>query len=784
MQWETQDYELMRSTSQKIIATVSLTYLFFHFAATLGWPQIFSPSLWSCTLLMALTTIVAVSLLEKHFLLAQIGWFSGLAIVVYTAFTIYQHPEIVFLLVFFPMMAEVMVGLKPAILLEAVILIMVSIWNWVPFLTPLPANYYLSVGLLSIATTSLGWSLSNNLISAIESSGFHYHEALKRLEEARQHQAKISSLLNEVNKANYQLDRLNTMLSFARAKAEEAHEERTRFAMAVSHELRSPLNFIIGFSDLMVNSPETYSPIKKWPAGLYEDIQEIYRSSNHLMGLINDILEMGKINAQQMTLFREKTSLATIFEEVHEMVNAAVKKKGLTFEIDLQPELPFIYVDETRIRQVLLNLVTNALRFTDKGKIILQGRLKQPELIEIEVRDTGAGIAREDLSKIFNEFRQAGNQNWQRAEGTGLGLAIGRRFILLHGGEMSVESEPGQGSTFRFTLPVRPEDEEVEIITPARSQLDPEGYSSDDSQEQIERHRYELQESNRSPMLLFLAEDLFWARIFAELLTEFKVTLLSDPSQLNTVTKQTYPRAVIIDQSLVNHPEVKSFAAHPPYEIPIIAFPIPINLNRVTHLPEGVNNYLIKPVSRQSLMEAVAAVGDQIKNILVVDDDPAMVRFVIQSLKGQISGGPDHQNEIGSNPGETFQTAIKLNDLEFLTAFSAGEALTKLKSAPVDLILLDLELPDMNGLLLIEQLRVDAKLSQIPIIIVSANDLPQTLNSDLSSTYQVMINRPFNRSELAGILKSTINDLLPVYISGDNELDINEKIELKNNSNL
>lgn len=779
MQWETQDYELMRSTSQKIIATVSLTYLFFHFAATLGWPHIFSPSLWTCTLVMAFTTIAAVSLLEKHFLLAQIGWFSGLTIVVYTAFSFYQRPEIIFLLVFLPMMAEVMVGLKPAIFLEALILIFAGTWTRISFLAPLPPGYNLSLGLLSIATTSLGWSLSNNLISAIESSGFHYHEALKRLEEARQHQAKISSLLNEVNKANYQLDRLNTMLSYARAKAEEAREERTRFAMAVSHELRSPLNFIIGFSDLMVNSPETYSPIKKWPAGLYEDIQEIYRSSNHLMGLINDILEMGKIDAQQMTLFREKTSLKTIFGEVHEMVEAAVKKKGLSLEISLQPGLPPIYVDETRIRQVLLNLVTNALRFTDKGKIILQGRLKQPELIEIEVRDTGAGIAKEDLSKIFDEFRQAGNQNWQRAEGTGLGLAIGRRFILLHGGEMSVESEPGQGSIFRFTLPVRSEDEGVEIITPARGLLNQEEFSSDDSQGQIERHKYELKESNRAPMLLFLAEDLFWARIFAELLTEFKVTLLSDPSQLNTVTKQTFPRAVIIDQSLVNHPAVKTFAAHPPYEIPIIAFPIPINLNRVTHLPEGVNNYLIKPVSRQSLMDAVAAVGTQVKSILVVDDDPAMVRFVIQSLKGQMSETAVTRNENESNPLEKSQSGINLNELDFLTAFSASETLTRLKSASVDLILLDLELPDMNGLLLIEQLREDARLSKIPIIIVSANDLPQALNSDQRSTYQVMINRPFNRGELAGILKSTINDLQPVYISENNEEDKKEKVELK-----
>jgi signal transduction histidine kinase/CheY-like chemotaxis protein len=769
--WETQDYELMRSTSQKIITTVSATYLVFHFILTLGWPQIFSPRLWICTLLMGLTTALCFSLLQKHFLVAQLTWFTGLLIVLYTAFYYFARPEIIFLLIFFPMMAEVMVGLKPALIMEGLILGLIFFWEKIPFLTPLPENYYLSLGMLSVATTTLGWSLSHNLISAIESSGYHYHEALRNLEEARQHRAEISSLLNEVNKANYQLERLNTMLSFARARAEEAHEERSRFTMAVSHELRSPLNFIIGFSDLMVNSPETYGDLREWPAGLYEDIQEIYRSSDHLMGLINDILEMGKIDARQMTLFREKISLETIFTAVYDMVEAAVKKKNLNLDLELEPDLPLIYVDETRIRQVLLNLVTNALRFTDRGKIKMSGRLKDHNQIEIEVSDTGAGIAPEDLKKIFHEFRQVGNQNWQRSEGTGLGLAIGRRFILMHGGDMSVESRPGKGSVFRFTLPVRTEDEEVEIISTSRGLLNPEQFTSDDEEQLAARRLFEQKESNRSPMLVFLAEDLFWARIFAELMTEYKINLLSDSSRLDAVIRQVYPRAVIIDQALVNDPHVQALVANPPYEIPIIAFPIPINLNRVTSLPEGVNRYLIKPVSRQTLLEAVNSVGVRLKTILVVDDDPAMVRFVVQSLKGQADPSSTSGVKNDDQEAEDPLTQLDAAETNFLTAYNAAEALSRLKSEEVNLILLDLELPDMNGLVLIEKLREDETLNRIPIIIISANDLPQVLSSNQHSTYQVMINRPFQRSELADILKSTIKDLLPVYGLGENEVE-------------
>lgn len=761
--WETRDYELMRSTSQKIITSVSVTYLVFHFILTLGWPQTFSPRLWVCTLLMAFTTILCFSLLQKHFLLAQIAWFGGLLVVLYSAYYYFGRPEIVILLIFLPMMAEVMVGLKQALFLEGVLLLLIIFWERVPFLAPLPADYYLPLGLLSIFTTILGWSLSHNLISAIESSGYHYHEALRNLEEARQHRAEISSLLNEVNKANYQLDRLNTMLSFARARAEEAREERSRFAMAVSHELRSPLNFIIGFSDLMVNSPETYGDLKNWPPGLYEDIQEIYRSSSHLMGLINDILEMGKIDARQMTLFREKISLETIFSEVYDMVEAAIQKKNLTLEMEVEAGLPQLYVDETRVRQVLLNLVTNALRFTERGKIRMSACMKGQNLVEIEVRDTGAGIAPEDLKKIFQEFRQVGNQNWQRSEGTGLGLAIGRRFILMHGGDISVESRPGRGSTFRFTLPVWSKDEEVEIIPPQRGVLNTDELLPEDEDQIAAQRLYEKKESNRSPVLLFLSEDLFWARIFAELMTEFKITLLSDPSRLKAAVQEVYPRAIIVDNALMEDRSVCELAANPPYEVPIISFPIPVNLNRVTRLPEGVNQYLIKPVSRQTLQEAVTTAAPKGKTILVVDDDPAMVRFVVQSLKGQTGSRSMEEEGAGNQPPENQLFGMDMGEAAFLTAFNAAEAMQRLRTEPVDLILLDLELPDMNGLALIDQIRSENGFHHIPIIIVSANDLPQVLSSNQASTYQVMINRPFKRSELADILKVTIEELLPDY---------------------
>ncbi|TLN12305.1 hypothetical protein FDZ74_10190, partial [bacterium] len=446
--------ELLPSSSRQIIWTVAATYLVWHIVATLVWTRIFSPGIWLVTLVMALTVWGSLRLLSRFFSLAQVAWFGGLSLATFTAYNLYLRPEIALIFAIFPMMAFAMLGLRGTFGIEIFVILVAVCWNVLPGLTPLPYGFQTVLVFASLATTVLGWGFSDNLITANEASSYHYHEALERLEEARRHRAEVSSLLKELGKSNYQLDRLNHMLSYARARAEEAREERDRFALAVSHELRSPLNFIIGFSDLMVNSPDTYGPVESWPPGLYDDVQEIYRSSTHLHGLINDILEMGKIDAQQMVLFREKTDLGDLMDDIRRMLVPAVEKKNLWLKMQVEADLPVVYVDHTRIRQVMINLVTNALHFTRSGGITIRVQRQDEHNLRVEVEDTGSGIASDDLPKLFREFRQVGNQNWRRDEGTGLGLSIGRRFIQLHNGEMGVESELGRGSTFFFTLPV------------------------------------------------------------------------------------------------------------------------------------------------------------------------------------------------------------------------------------------------------------------------------------------------------------------------------------------
>ena len=732
--WGAEDRELLQSISQKVMGTTIGTYLVWYIVATLGWPQVFSPSLFLVSFIMIATAGLAWLSLNKYYLLAQIIWFVGLGIAVLMGYYFYQSPDILFLLAFFPLMSEVMLGMVPTAVVEGLIIFLAFTWNINPLLPPLSPSYQLAIVIVTVVSMILGWGILDNLISSIEAASYHYKEALRRLNEAREHRAEISVLLKDVNKANYQLENLNRMLVYARAQADDAREERDRFALAVSHELRSPLNFIIGFSDLMVNSPDTYAKLNNWPHGLYEDIQEIYKSSTHLMSLINDILDMGKMDAQQMTLFKEKIDFALIFEDVRQMVHSAVESKNLKLIINVDADLPMVYVDRTRIRQVLLNLVTNSLRFTRKGSITLRVKQESADWLRVEVIDTGVGIARQDQAKVFKEFRQVGNQNWQRGEGSGLGLSIGRRFIQMHGGDMGLESELGKGSTFYFTLPLRQQVDELDDITD-----DADG--QDDS-------RSAKEDGEKTPLLLFLSSDVFSARVFAEMIDGCKVTLMTDPMQLYQAVATTYPRAVIVDETLISNEYVQAFLNDPPYDIPVITFPIPVSRqNRTSNLPDGVSDYLVKPVPRQVLMQTIASLEIKSHTVLVVDDDPSMARFVTQSIR--------------STEGDSVQLP---DDLNILTALDGQEALRYLQALPVGVVLLDLDLTDMNGLTLLNHMQQDRSLRQIPVVIISASDPPPTFDPQNRGAFQVIVNRNLNRKELASLLNAALRQVFPVFI--------------------
>lgn len=718
--------EISLSTSRNIIATIAALYLVWHFIATLGWPQTFSVSLWAISLPMALLVVLSWRLLTKSYLAAQALWLLGLASLILIAYLTYRQPEILILLVFLPLMAIVTVGFLGTLLLGLFILALMAFLPALAFFPFLSDAYRLGIALGSLFAGFFGWSLSSNLLSAIDASTFHYKEARRLLQETRQHRAQISRMLKDRNQTNYQLERLNQMLQAARQQAEEARLERDRFVLAISHELRSPLNFIIGFSDLMVNSPETYASLETWPAGLYEDIREIYRSSTHLLSLINDILDLGQIDAQRMTIFREKAHLEEVVAEVREMVAKAYAQKGLYLRVECQPDLPPVFIDRTRIRQVLLNLLNNGLRFTERGGVTIRLR-REESALRLEVADTGPGIAEEDLPKVFQEFRQVGLDPWRRREGSGLGLAISRRFVQLHGGTMGLQSALGQGTTFYFTIPL--------LQSPAEPDLQPAAdWATSPASAEAERPQ---------SLVLLFSSNPWVQQMTRQWLDTCQIAVAEDLRQMPERVLRLLPQAVLVDKALPG-----AEAASPrdlPYPLPIIRFFCPGAADSARSLPPGVSRYLVKPVSRQALLQAIRELGPSAQTLLVVEDDPAMSRFIAQALK---SASP--QDRLPS-------------DYRLLNAATGEQALSILQTEAIDALLLDLGLPDMSGWDLLENLRKTPPRSQPRVIIISALDLPQVYFHQGRVVLDLSLNRPLSPAELSAVLKPLVEAIRPVY---------------------
>jgi signal transduction histidine kinase len=251
-----------------------------------------------------------------------------------------------------------------------------------------------------------------------------------------------------------ELAKTKTELLQTKRQLREVDKIKSEFIATISHELRTPLNSIIGFTKLLLN--QKLGPLNEVQQ---TDLSVIYNNAKHLLGLVNDILDLSKIDAGKIRLEKEWVTVEEIVVGVMASTYILIEGKPIELKEEIEPHLPAVYVDRGRIRQVVLNIVSNAAKFTDAGSIILRIRKvtqADREFLHFSVKDTGIGIASEDMSKVFEAFRQIDSSVARRAEGTGLGMPISQRLVKLHGGELWVESVVGQGSTFSFTIPVQP----------------------------------------------------------------------------------------------------------------------------------------------------------------------------------------------------------------------------------------------------------------------------------------------------------------------------------------
>jgi signal transduction histidine kinase len=303
----------------------------------------------------------------------------------------------------------------------------------------------------------LGYSISSSLIGPVNQMNRRFQEIAHEDFSSRievPNRDELGSLANALNDMSIELGRLYREIH-------AASRHKSEFLANMSHELRTPLNAIIGFSQVL--DERVFGELNEKQA---EYINDIHESGAHLLSLINDILDLSKVEAGRMELDLKKFDVRVALDNALTLVKERSLRHGLSLEVDLDPDLGNMVADERKLKQILLNLLTNAIKFTPEGGTISISAGIDEKILKIAIRDTGIGISPEDQKLVFEEFRQASGKDGQVTEGTGLGLTLTKRFVEMHGGEISVESETGKGSIFRFSLPLtQVEERQVENET-------------------------------------------------------------------------------------------------------------------------------------------------------------------------------------------------------------------------------------------------------------------------------------------------------------------------------
>jgi signal transduction histidine kinase/CheY-like chemotaxis protein len=476
---------------------------------------------------------------------------------------------------------------------------------------------------------------------------------------------------------------LQAGLELARGELLKTTRMRSAFLASMSHELRTPLNAIIGYSELILEDAESGD------ADVPEhDIQKILSSANHLLSLINDILDLSRIESDRIELQHERVDLTHLLRSALDAVRPAVERAGNQVVLDVKDAPAVIWSDRARVYQIISNLLSNAAKFTVQGKVGLRAWLntedpKRPT-VSICVSDTGVGIPQEYQGQLFEAFTQADTSATRAYGGAGLGLALARSFCVMMGGSITVESAPGEGSSFTVTLPVG---EPVEVagqpIAPTSSRLD---------------------EALCAPKthLLIIDDDHRVHAMVRQLLLDDDVVVHSATNGLDglRLAREIRPDVITLDvlmPGLNGWAVLASLKSDPKLaEIPVVM--LTMVGDRAQGFALGASDYLTKPFDRRRLRDILGRFRrDQGGHILIVDDEPAAREMLRRRLE------PDGWLISEAADGEA--------------------ALVSMREHTPDLVILDLLMPTLDGFGVLDEMRRDPALVDLPVIIMTAMDL-------------------------------------------------------------
>jgi signal transduction histidine kinase/DNA-binding response OmpR family regulator/putative methionine-R-sulfoxide reductase with GAF domain len=480
---------------------------------------------------------------------------------------------------------------------------------------------------------------------------------------------------------------------------EVASQLKSQFLANMSHELRTPLNAIIGVTEMLHEDAVDLKLDDQ-----LEPLERVLRAAKHLLALINDILDLSKIEAGKMDIHVESFAIAPLIEDVVQTIGTMATKNGNKVVVDVASDLGTMRADQTRIRQALLNLASNANKFTERGTVTVAARRATEagrEWVTMAVTDTGIGLTKEQMGKLFQDFVQADASTTRKYGGTGLGLAISRRFCQMMGGDIAVTSEPGRGSTFTIRLPA-----EVGVVQPAAAVREAVTARSGTA-------------ASGAPTVLVVDDDQTVREVIERHLTRegFAVVTASGGQEGLRLARALRPAAITLDVMMADLDGWTVLAAikgDPELaDIPVILLSIVDEKKRGYAL--GATDYMVKPVDRARLSGVLRNIcGAAGRQVLLVDDDDLVRRAMRQALEKD-----------GWQVGE---------------AENGRVALARLIEARPDIIMLDLMMPEMDGFEFLVEMRSRAEWRDIPVLVVTAKDLTaderERLNGDVARVLQ------------------------------------------------
>jgi signal transduction histidine kinase/CheY-like chemotaxis protein len=512
-----------------------------------------------------------------------------------------------------------------------------------------------------------------------------------------------TGLEQKVTDRTAELREASEELAIKRDEALEASRSKSLFLANMSHELRTPLNAIIGYSEMLEEEAEDsgYDDI-------VPDLQKIQKAGTHLLTLINDILDISKIEAGKVELFLEDFSLAELIDEIIDTIHPLIERNTNTLVFLPEGELGILHSDITKLRQMIFNLLSNAAKFTEKGVITLLVSRKleeEKEWLYVEVRDTGIGMTAEQLGRVFQEFSQADSSTTRKYGGTGLGLPISRHFAQVMGGDIIVKSETGKGSSFTIRVPVFVQAKiatgEIAAVTGPIPHLP---------------------DSVVGLTVLVIDDDLDVHELLNRQLTREGFHVISATSGEDGLKKARdfQPTIIALD---VLMPSMDGWTVLQSLKTDAVLSHIPVVMLSIMNdkslaFAMGANDYLTKPVDRNTLVSVLKRhlpAGDKNRSILIVEDDVDTQDLFLRAAQREGWTGRAAENgRIG---------------------------LERIKEQIPELILLDLMMPEMDGFEFLTELRKVEAWRAIPVIVVTAKNLTDADLAQLSATAQRIVQK-------------------------------------------